>query len=79
MKNDIFVSQGRYIKDMLKKFGMEDAKDISTLMGTSGGLDSDISGNTVDQKMYRYIVGSLLYVTASRLDVMFNICMCARF
>ena len=42
------MSQGKYIKDMLKKFGMEDAKEISTPMGTNGNLDSDANGNMVD-------------------------------
>jgi hypothetical protein len=79
MKNVTFMSQGKYINDMLKKFGMEDAKSISTLMGTSGSLDSDISGNMVDQTMYRFMIRSLLYVTVSRQDVMFSVCMCARF
>ena len=41
MKNDTFVSQGKYIKDMLKKFGMNEAKPISTSMGTNGNLDCD--------------------------------------
>ena len=50
MKNVTFVSQGKYIKDMLKKFGMDDSKAISTPMGTSGSLDSDASSNMVDQK-----------------------------
>jgi hypothetical protein len=79
MKNGTFVSQGKYIKDMLKKFGMDDAKAISTPMGTNENMDSAASGNMVDQKMYRSIIGSLLYVTASRPDVMFSVCMCARF
>ena len=73
------MSQGKYIKDMLKKFGMDDVKAISTLMGTNGSLDCDASGNMVDQKMYRSMIGSLLYVIALRLDVMFSVCMCARF
>jgi hypothetical protein len=73
------VSQGRYIKDMLKKFCMDESKAISTPMGTNGNLDSDASGNMVDQKLYRSLIGSLLYVTASRPDVMFSVCMCARF
>ena len=64
MKNDTFVSQGKCIKDMLKKFGMDDTKAISTPMGTSGSLDSDASGNMVDQKIYWSMIGSLLYVTA---------------
>jgi hypothetical protein len=79
LKNGTFVSQDKYIKDMLKKFCMEDAKGISTPMGTNGSLDSDASGNMVDQTMYRSMIGSLLYVTASRPDVMFSVCMCARF
>ena len=79
MKNGTFVSQGKYIKDMIKKFGMSDSKAISTPMGTNGNLDSDASGNMVDQKLYQSMIGSLLYVTALRLDVMFSVCMCARF
>ena len=58
MKNDIFVSQGKYIKDMLKKFGMSDSKAISTPIGTYGNLNSDASGNMVDQKLYRSMIGS---------------------
>jgi hypothetical protein len=73
------MSQCKYIKDMLKKFGMEDAKGISTPIGINGSLDSDTSGNMVDQKMYRSMIGSLLYVTASRSDMIFSVCMCARF
>jgi hypothetical protein len=64
---------------MLKKFGIEDAKAIRTPKGTNRTLDSDASGNMVDQKMYRSMIGSLLYVTASRLDVMFSVCISARF
>jgi hypothetical protein len=79
MKNDTFVSQDKYIKDMLKKFGMDESKSISTPMGINGSLDSDASGNMVDQKMYRSMIRSLLYVTASRPDVIFSVCMCARF
>jgi hypothetical protein len=79
LKNGTFVSQGKYIKGMLKKFGMNEAKAISTPMGTNGDLDSDASGNMVDQKLYRSMIGSLLYVTTSRLDVMFSVCMYTRF
>ena len=79
LKNGTFMSQDKYIKDMLKKFGMSDSKAISTPMGTNGNLNSDTSGNMVDQKLYRSMIGSLLYVTASRPDVMFSVCMCARF
>jgi hypothetical protein len=64
---------------MLKKFGMEDTEAISTYMGINGSLDSDTSGNMVDQKMYRSMIESQLYVTTSRSDVIFSVCMCARF
>jgi hypothetical protein len=79
LKNDTFVSQGKYIKDMLKKFGMEDAKAIGTPVGTNESLYSDASGNMVDQKIYWSMITSLLYVTASRPDMIFSLCMCARF
>ena len=58
---------------------MSDSKIISTPMGTNGNWDSDASGNMVDQKLYRSMIGSLLYVTASRMDVMFSVCMCENF
>ena len=48
-------------------------------MGTNGNLDSDANVNMVDQKLYQSMIGSLLYVTASRPDVMFSVCMCTRF
>ena len=51
LKNGIFVSQGKYIKDMLKKFGMSDSKAINTPIGTNDNLYSDASGNMVDQKL----------------------------
>ena len=79
IKNGTLVSQGKYIKGMLKRFGMDDAKTISTPIGTNGSLDSDASGNMVNQKMCWSMIGSLLYVTTSRPDVMFSVCMCARF
>ena len=64
---------------MLKKFDMSNSKAISTLMGTNGNLGSDASGNMVDQKLCRSMIVSLLYVTVSRPDAMFSVCMCARF
>ena len=57
---------------MLNKFGMSDSKAIRTSMGTNGNLDSDANSNMADQKLYRSMIGSLFYVTASRPDVMFS-------
>ena len=79
LKNGTFMSQGKYIKDMLKKIGIDDAKSTSTPIGTNGSLDSDTIGNMVDHKMYQSMIRSVLYVAASRLNVMFSVCMCARF
>jgi hypothetical protein len=48
-------------------------------MPTNGHLDLDEGGNPVDQTLYRSMIGSLLYLTASRPDIIFSVCMCARF
>jgi hypothetical protein len=58
---------------------MENAKPIKTPMGTNGHLDLDIGGKSVDQKVYRSMIGSLLYLCASRPDIMLSVCFCARF
>nr|AAV31277.1 putative polyprotein [Oryza sativa Japonica Group] len=79
LKNGTFVSQTKYIKDLLKRFGLEDAKPIKTPMATNGHLDLDEGGKPVDLKLYRSMIGSLLYLTVSRPDIMFSVCMCARF
>jgi hypothetical protein len=79
LKEGTFVCQSKYVKDILKKFGMEDAKPIKTPMATNGHLDLDEGGKSVDLKLYRSMIGSLLYLTASRPDIMFSVCMCARF
>jgi hypothetical protein len=64
---------------MLKKFGLENANPIKTHMATNGHLDLDEGGTIVDQKLFRSIIGCLLYIMASRPTVMFRVCMCARF
>ena len=77
LKKGTFVCQSKYVKDILKKFGMKDAKPIKTPMATNGHLDLNEGGNPVVQKLYRSMIGSLLYLTASRPDIMFSVCMCA--
>jgi hypothetical protein len=81
LQEGTFISQTKYIQDIdiLSKFGMKDAKPIKTPMGTNGHLDLDTGGKSVDQKVYRSMIGSLLYLGASRLDIMLSVCMCARF
>jgi hypothetical protein len=58
---------------------MDKAKPIKTSMGTNGHLDLDLGGTSVDHKIYRSMIGSLLYLCASRPDIMLSVCMCARF
>jgi hypothetical protein len=53
--------------------------NLETPMGTNGHLDLDTGGKHVDQKVYRSMIGSLLYLCASRPDIMLSICICARF
>ena len=75
----MFVHQGKYTKDIIKKFGMNDSKPLSTLIGTTTVLDADEDGEPVDQKEYRTMIGSLLYLTVMRSDIQFAVCLCARF
>ncbi|KAI3667612.1 hypothetical protein L6452_42678 [Arctium lappa] len=75
----IFINQAKYIKDILKKFNMSDSSVMKTPMATGTLLDADPSGKPVDQKVYRSMIGSLLYLTASRPNIMFATCFCARY
>ena len=69
LDDGIFISQTKYIKEMLKKFGMEDCKLVSTPMITSCKLSKDDESKEVDQRIYRSMIGSLLYVTSPRLEL----------
>jgi hypothetical protein len=79
LKDDTFISQTKYTQDLLKRFGMKDAKPAKTPMGTDEHIDLNKGGKSVDQKAYRSMIGSLLYICASRPDIMLSVCMCARF
>jgi hypothetical protein len=70
LQEGTFISQTKYIQDILKKFGKKNGKPIKTPMGTNGHLDLDTGGKSVDQKVYRSMIGSLLYLCASRPDIM---------
>ena len=58
---------------------MDECKPIKTTMPSNGHLDLDEGGKLVDQTLYHSMIGNLLYLTASRPDIMFSVCMCARF
>jgi hypothetical protein len=79
LKDDTFISQTKYTQDLLKRFGMKDAKPAKTLMETDGHVDLNKGGKSIDQKAYRSMIMSLLYLCASRPDIMLSVCMCARY
>jgi hypothetical protein len=79
LKDGTFISQTKYTQDLLKRFRMKDAKPAKTLMGTDRHVDLNKGGKSVDQKAYRSMIGSLLYLCASRPDIMLSVCMCARY
>ncbi|GKE27442.1 putative ribonuclease H-like domain-containing protein [Tanacetum coccineum] len=75
----IFISQDKYMDEILKKFGFSTMKTASTPMETSKPLLKDAEAEDVDVHLYRSMIGSLMYLTASRPDIMFAVCACARF
>jgi isopentenyldiphosphate isomerase len=64
-----FVHQAKYMKDQMKKFNMDEIKPVSTLMSTTTSLDLDENGEAVGQREYRSMIGSLLYLTTTWLDI----------
>ncbi|GJU39884.1 putative ribonuclease H-like domain-containing protein [Tanacetum coccineum] len=78
-KDGIFISQDKYVGEILKKFGFTEVKTASTPMETQKPLLKDEDGEEVDVYMYRLMIGSLMYLTSSRPDIMFAVCACARY
>jgi hypothetical protein len=78
-KDGTFICQSKYVNDLLKRFGMDNSKPIKAPMAINAHLVLYEGGNPVDLKIYRFMIGSLFYLTVSRPDIMFSVCMCARF
>jgi hypothetical protein len=78
-KEETFVHQAKYTKDIVRKFKMEDSKAMATPMSTTTTLDADEEGEHVEQKEYQSMIGSLNYLTATRPDIQFSVCLCAHF
>ncbi|GJR04788.1 putative ribonuclease H-like domain-containing protein [Tanacetum coccineum] len=78
-KDGIFISQDKYVEEILKKFRFTEVKTASTPMETQKPLLKDEDGEEVDVHMYRSMIGSLMYLTSSRPDIMFAVCACARY
>ncbi|GJW07361.1 putative ribonuclease H-like domain-containing protein [Tanacetum coccineum] len=75
----LFISQDKYVADMLKKFDLASVKTTITPMETKMALTKDEESADVDVHLYRSMIGSLMYLTASRPDIMFAVCACSRF
>ncbi|GJS72646.1 putative ribonuclease H-like domain-containing protein [Tanacetum coccineum] len=79
-KNDgIFISQDKHVGEILKKFGFTEVKTASTPMETQKPLLKDEDGEEIDVHMYRSMIGSLMYLTSSRPDIMFAVCARAKY
>ncbi|CAH9071025.1 unnamed protein product [Cuscuta europaea] len=75
----IFINQAKYIRDLMKKFKVENKSTVKIPMNTSQGLSQDEDGKDVDPTLYRGLIGSLLYLTTSRPDISYSVGVCARF
>ncbi|GJS12406.1 putative ribonuclease H-like domain-containing protein [Tanacetum coccineum] len=78
-EDGIFISQDKYVAEILKKFNYTDVKTASTPVDLEKPLVKDGDANDVDVHLYRSMIGSLMYLTTSRPDIMFAVCACARF
>nr|GEW89663.1 uncharacterized mitochondrial protein AtMg00810-like [Tanacetum cinerariifolium] len=75
----IFISQDKYVAEILRKFGLKNRKSTSTPIDTEKPLLKDPDGEDVDVHTYKSMIGSLMYLTSSRPNIMFAVCACARF
>nr|GEX60662.1 retrovirus-related Pol polyprotein from transposon TNT 1-94 [Tanacetum cinerariifolium] len=79
MEDEIFFNQSKYNKEMLRKFRLEDSKPTKTLMSMKIKLTKDDEADSMDSSKYQCMIGSLLYLIVSKPDIMFSVCLCARF
>ena len=78
-KYRVYVHQSKYTKELLKKFKLEDCKKMNTSMNPTCTLSKEDTGSKVDHNLFRGMIGYLLYLTGSRPDILFSVCLCARF
>ena len=79
LSNGTFINQSKYFRNILIRFNLLDCKSCDTHVSTSHKLFPDENGIDVDQHQYRAMIGSLMYLTESRPDIMFGVCICARY
>jgi hypothetical protein len=75
MKQGTFKHKAKYTKDLMKKFNMAELNLMSTLVSTATSLGLDENGKVVDQREYKSMIGSLLYLMATRPDIQFTVCL----
>ncbi|GKD63087.1 retrovirus-related pol polyprotein from transposon TNT 1-94, partial [Tanacetum coccineum] len=75
----IFINKAKYALETLKKYRMDTSDPVDTYMVDRTKLDEDLQGKLVDATHYRDMIGSLMYLTSSRPDIVFDVCMCARY
>nr|GFB55261.1 uncharacterized mitochondrial protein AtMg00810-like [Tanacetum cinerariifolium] len=78
-EDGIFISQDKHVHEILKKFNYSNVKSASTIIDLEKPLVKDGDANDVYVQLYRSMIGSLMYLTTSRLDIMFAVCACAKF
>ncbi|XP_073525993.1 uncharacterized protein [Phyllobates terribilis] len=75
----IKIHQQKYLREIIKKFGMDNSKPLHTPVSTGTKLDADLNGPKANETLYRGMVGSIMYLTASRPDIVFAVSLCACF
>ena len=75
----IYINQAKYARNLVKRFRLDKAAHARTPMAANTKLTNDPSGESVDVTLYRSMIGCLLYLTASRLDIAFSVGVCSRF
>ncbi|CAM8969933.1 unnamed protein product [Rhodiola kirilowii] len=79
LENGTEISQQKYLSEVVKKYGLGGSKNVNTPSSPNESLVKDDGSPKTDATIYRGMIGSLLYLTASRPDIMFSVCQCARF
>ncbi|GJX71722.1 retrovirus-related pol polyprotein from transposon TNT 1-94 [Tanacetum coccineum] len=74
-----FINQSKYASEIVKKYGLNSTDSVDTPMIENKKLDEDLQGKQVDATLYRVMIGSLMYLTASRPDLNYDVCLCARY
>ncbi|GJV37474.1 retrovirus-related pol polyprotein from transposon TNT 1-94 [Tanacetum coccineum] len=75
----IFINQSKYASEIVKKYGMLTSDSVDTPMVEKSKLDKDLQGIPIDATLYRGMIGSLMYLTSSRPDLIYAVCLCAKY